>query len=145
MRPSVRSGTPHLIDIGRADSDTSIQIDKDISVVSSQRDGLKLANRRGPFSTKHLLLNGPIRRSSQGATSKTSKPQLNRWHSEPKLSNMPSAPSRQRPQPYHQLQTTAEAELLKSNRESMIALADFLRTKVLPKPVLFIPSSIDLE
>jgi len=132
MQPSSRSSTPRLFDIGRKDSTTSIQIDQEVSVVSSRIDDSKENGRKATYSTMPSLTNGHSRaQTMNGATTATiSAPRLNRWNSDSRMSSNSRTSSRQRPQHKHVRQVSRDADLLESNRESMKALSDFLRTKV---------------
>lgn len=56
MHPPVTSPTIRSGDIGRSDSNTSIQIDREVFVVSSRRDGSKGGNRRATVRIlEHIL------------------------------------------------------------------------------------------
>lgn len=127
MQSSVRSSMPPLVgDIGRQNSNTSIHIDQEVSVVSSRRDSFTEKGHRATYSIIPST-NGHTRQVSRGAIATVTASEPNRWKSE---QNTSRASSVRRQQNNIHRQESRDEVLLESNRESMRALSDFLRTKV---------------
>lgn len=97
-------------------------------MVSSRRDGFKPNGHRPTYSTTPSISRHSTQ-NSHGATATISAPQLNRWNSE-SGNNTSRSSSRRQASHKDQRQTSMDVDLLESNRESMKALAEFLRTKV---------------
>lgn len=128
MQSTVRSSAPRplLDEFGRHDSSNSIQIDQEVSVISHRKDSLKPTT-----APKHL------RPQSQGANVTVTAPQLSRWNSDSRTSNTSRGSSRYPARPQARRIMSAEVDSLESNRESMKALAEFLRTKVCIDMVIY--------
>jgi hypothetical protein len=130
MQSSVRSMTPRLVDIGKTGSDPSVHVEKEVTTISSRKDSYKERGRRATYSAMPSLFNRHVGQSSQGATDTILAPQLSRWNSDSRMSSTSWASSRKLPQRKLRRQSLIDEDSLESNRESMKALAEFLRTKV---------------
>src|SRR6187402_3843662 len=132
MQTSVRSETPRLVDI-RSLSNESVHVSREVSVVSS----------RAP-TPSHVP--STLNEHAQAEVSKSTTPvpaptiQLYRWNS-----RMSDVSWRQQTRSSHQAHHSAQdLSLLESNRESMKALSEFLRTKdPPPNNLMSIPSDDD--
>jgi hypothetical protein len=136
MQSSVRSLTPRLVDIGRKNSNTSIKIDQEITVVSSRRDGFKETGQGQASYPIESSTNGHARQSSRGTTATVTASQSNRWNPESSVPHASRAYSMREPRHVLHRQESRDASVLDSNRESMKALTDFLKTKVICKILL---------
>lgn len=126
MPSSVRSETPRQVNIRSLSNDGSVDIDQEVSVVSSRA---KSPTHRATYSTLPPTI-------SAGATAS-----LNRWNSGSRMSDRSS---RHQPRPSFTRQSSQDASMLESNRDSMKALADFLMTKE-PPPNNFMSMPSDDE
>jgi hypothetical protein len=128
MQSSVRSATPRTVNAGSNSSHFS-KNGQDVSSVSPRTNSLKELGNKSMGYWKPAIPPEPLRsHTSHGSTSSISALSLNRWNSESRRAAK-ARPSRHDPARAMLGAGALDIDLLESNRESMKALSDFLRTK----------------
>lgn len=128
MQPSVRPATPSIVN-ARSNSNHSLQNGQDVSA-SPRTNSIKAFGNKSIGYWKPTIPTDQLRsQTSHGPSSLiSSAPQLNRWNSESRMAARARA-SRHDPARAMLGPGALDIDLLESNRESMKALSDFLRTK----------------
>ena len=144
MQSSVRSATPRTVNAG-SNSNYFSKNGRDVAGVSPRTNSLKELGNKSMGYWKPAIPPEPLRsHTSHGSTSSISALSLNRWNSESRRAAK-ARPSRHDPARAMLGAGPLDIDLLESNRESMKALSDFLRTKARAlTPFLCINSNVIL-